>query len=84
MTPEQVALYGGALWVGPVSLAGYALLVWWLHDGPFTEWGKRRAKRWEMTTEQLREQYARSRAARLYVEHRGDAPKDPASDGDPT
>lgn len=56
------------MWVGPVALLVYVLLVWWLHDGPFTTWGKRRAKRRERTTEQLREQYARSRAARLYLE----------------
>jgi hypothetical protein len=44
MTEEQVALYGGALWLGPVVLAAYLLLYWWLDNGPITRDGKRRAE----------------------------------------
>jgi hypothetical protein len=43
MTEEQVALYGGAMWVGPLFLAGYLLLYWWFDNGPITRGGKGRA-----------------------------------------
>jgi hypothetical protein len=43
MTEEQLALYGGSVWIGPLFLAGAVLLYWWLNNGPLTERGKRRA-----------------------------------------
>jgi hypothetical protein len=42
VTESQVALYGGALWVGPLFLAGYVLLYLWLSEGPLTRRGRRR------------------------------------------
>lgn len=44
MTPEQVALYGGAVWLGPVVLLSVWLLYLWLSGGPYTERGRRKAR----------------------------------------
>jgi hypothetical protein len=64
MTESQVALYGGAWWVGPVFLTGYLLLYWWLDNGPITEWGRRRSERRAARSaaewRRLREQWERT------------------------
>lgn len=75
MGPEQALLYGTEYWLGPLFLVAFLLLVWWLHEGPFTSWGQRRVKRRQRTPDQLREQRLEARAFRLYAEGRGPKPE---------
>lgn len=42
MTPEQIALYGSELWVGPVFLLGAIALRFWLEYGPILPCSRRR------------------------------------------
>lgn len=51
MTAEQVALYGGAIWLGPLFLAGFiGLYIFW-SGGPWTRRGREKYRldkaRWE-------------------------------------
>jgi hypothetical protein len=59
MTESQVALYGGAWWLGPLFLAAQILLYWYLTNAPFTARGRQRA---EERSRRVREQAARERA----------------------
>lgn len=75
MSETDVALYGGALWLGPLFLVGY-LLVGWLMNAPLTKWGARRIerrlareKRWQERSDELlrssREHIATQAGSRL-------------------
>jgi hypothetical protein len=44
MTESQVALHGGAWWVGPLFLAGYLVLYWYLDNAPLTRGGRQRSE----------------------------------------
>jgi hypothetical protein len=51
MTAEQSALYGGALWLGPVFLLAFLALYWW-YEGTWPnrrrrEKKARRIARWQ-------------------------------------
>jgi len=74
MSERHELLYGGALWVGPLFLLGFALLAGWLAAGPLTRRGRERAAARRRSPEELQEVRRAARARYARVE-RGESPE---------